>query len=141
MNKKGTYDNHRLVELRKALGFTHEQMSRALNMSRSNYTNIEQGKQPFLDRSRQTLIHNLHVNPEWFENINAPMFVDQEDPKGEFVVNEAGALYGRSAGCTDKVLSDISSYYRETFGGMNVEQKMSGYFIVGLIREALSIKK
>lgn len=143
MKKKGTYDNSRLLALRKALGYTHDQMGSAAGMSRSNYTNVELGKQPLLPRHKQTLIHSLNLNEAWFDDVNAPMFAQTSALSATMgaVANEPDAIYIRSASCVDKALSDISEYYRETFGGMNVEQKMSGYFIVGFIREALSIKK
>ncbi|EGT4205781.1 XRE family transcriptional regulator [Clostridioides difficile] len=78
-----------LIELRKILKLTQEQMSTSLKISRSNYGNIETGKVGLTERVKSDICDIYNVNREWLETGSGEVFVEfSENDKIKQVKNK-----------------------------------------------------
>ncbi|HBF4976905.1 hypothetical protein C4T51_08670 [Clostridioides difficile] len=76
MSEKDGIIRLNLIELRKILKLTQEQMSASLKISRSNYGNIETGKVGLTERVKSDICDIYNVNKKWLETGSGEVFVE-----------------------------------------------------------------
>ncbi|HGM3507057.1 TPA: helix-turn-helix domain-containing protein [Clostridioides difficile] len=76
MSEKDRIIRLNLIELRKILKLTQEQMSASLKISRSNYGNIETGKVGLTERVKSDICDIYNVNKKWLETGSGEVFVE-----------------------------------------------------------------
>nr|WP_235882772.1 helix-turn-helix transcriptional regulator [Clostridioides difficile]AVX33694.1 Helix-turn-helix domain protein [Clostridioides difficile] len=74
MSEKDGIIRLNLIELRKILKLTQEEMSASLKISRSNYGNIETGKVGLTERVKSDICDIYNVNKEWLETGTGEIF-------------------------------------------------------------------
>lgn len=72
--------NERFFELRTALGLTQAELGDIIGIKKATISMIESGKANLSKRARLKLLQTYNVNPDWLDNGNGTMFV--EDLKG-----------------------------------------------------------
>lgn len=72
--------NERFFELRTALGLTQAELGDIIDIKKATISMIESGKANLSKRARLKLLQTYNVNPDWLDNGNGTMFV--EDLKG-----------------------------------------------------------
>ena len=72
--------NERFFELRTALGLTQAELGDIIDIKKATISMIESGKANLSKRARLILLQTYNVNPDWLDNGNGSMFV--EDLKG-----------------------------------------------------------
>lgn len=75
MSEKDGIIRLNLIELRKILKLTQEEMSVSLKISRSNYGNIETGKVGLTERVKSDICDIYNVNKEWLETGTGEIFI------------------------------------------------------------------
>ncbi|MET1834219.1 helix-turn-helix transcriptional regulator [Clostridioides difficile] len=75
MSEKDEIIRLNLIELRKILKLTQEEMSASLKISRSNYGNIETGKVGLTERVKKDICDIYNVNKEWLETGTGEIFI------------------------------------------------------------------
>ncbi|EGT3784025.1 TPA: helix-turn-helix transcriptional regulator [Clostridioides difficile] len=103
----------RLIELRKTLGHTQEEVAKSIKISRSNYGNIETGKVNPTERVISDICDIYNVNKEWLETGKGEMFI--EFSENEKVLKIATDIINED----DKFMKNILF----TFSNLNDEQK------------------
>ncbi len=81
--------NERLKKVRKELGLKQQQAAEFLEMSRSNYANIETGAVAMTDRTIKTICREFSVNKEWLLTGEGP-----QRPPGRMGSEEIAAFAG-----------------------------------------------
>ncbi|EQG38298.1 TPA: helix-turn-helix transcriptional regulator [Clostridioides difficile] len=79
MSEKDGIIRLNLIELRKILKLTQEQMSASLKISRSNYGNIETGKVGLTERVKSDICDIYNVNKKWLEIGSGEVFVEMSE--------------------------------------------------------------
>ena len=69
--------NERLKELRKALGFTQQEMADKLGIKRNTIAQYEIGRNPPTDTVVTLICREFDVNEEWLRTGAGPMFVEK----------------------------------------------------------------
>ncbi|MCC0638476.1 MULTISPECIES: helix-turn-helix domain-containing protein [unclassified Clostridioides] len=111
----------RLIELRKTLGHTQEEVAKSIKISRSNYGNIETGKVNPTERVISDICDIYNVNKEWLETGKGEMFI--EFSENEKVLKIATDIINED----DKFMKNILF----TFSNLNDEQKV---FLTNLMK-------
>lgn len=55
--------------LRNGLGYTQSEMAKILGIKQNAYSSIETGKVSLTDRNKKILIEQLHINPDWLDDV------------------------------------------------------------------------
>ncbi|HBF1879829.1 TPA: helix-turn-helix transcriptional regulator [Clostridioides difficile] len=76
MSEKDGIIRLNLIELRKILKLTQEEMSASLKISRSNYGNIETGKVGLTERVKSDICDIYNVNKGWLETGSGKVFLE-----------------------------------------------------------------
>ncbi|MCC0644664.1 helix-turn-helix domain-containing protein [Clostridioides sp. ZZV14-6150] len=111
----------RLIELRKTLGHTQEEVAKSIKISRSNYGNIETGKVKPTERVISDICDLYNVNKEWLETGKGEMFI--EFSENEKVLKIATDIINED----DKFMKNILF----TFSKLSDEQKE---FLINLMK-------
>ncbi|EGT5483053.1 helix-turn-helix transcriptional regulator [Clostridioides difficile] len=111
----------RLIELRKTLGHTQEEVAKSIKISRSNYGNIETGKVNPTERVISDICDIYNVNKEWLETGKGEMFI--EFSENEKVLKIATDIINED----DKFMKNILF----TFSKLSDEQKE---FLINLMK-------
>jgi transcriptional regulator with XRE-family HTH domain len=113
--KDGLEINHRIMEMREALGLKQTELSEGIKMSQTYIGNIETGKRKVNDRLISLLVMTYGVNEEWLRTGNGNMFNKEIDPKTERILRNFKKLDGL---LQDYVLKqiDLAVEYQEKKG-------------------------
>lgn len=111
----------RLIELRKTLGHTQEEVAKSIKISRSNYGNIETGKVNPTERVISDICDMYNVNKKWLETGEGEMFI--EFSENEKVLKIATDIINED----DKFMKNILF----TFSKLSDEQKE---FLINLMK-------
>lgn len=66
----------RLLDARKALGFTQKAMAEILQIGQNTYSMIETGKIGLTERNKTILSEKLRINPRWLTDEQGEMFLE-----------------------------------------------------------------
>lgn len=103
-----------LIELRKILKLTQEQMSTSLKISRSNYGNIETGKVGLTERVKSDICDIYNVNKAWLETGEGEVFskesncakkINELRKKKNLTSEQLAELSNVPKGTLDKILN------------------------------------
>lgn len=108
MSEKDGIIRLNLIELRKILKLTQEQISASLKISRSNYGNIETGKVGLTERVKSDICDIYNVNKEWLETGTGEIF-SKESNCGK-KINELR----KNRNLTSEQLSELSNVPKGT---------------------------
>ncbi|MDO4587959.1 MAG: helix-turn-helix domain-containing protein [Planctomycetia bacterium] len=68
----------RLIELRKNLGLTQDQIAKKIRVTRSYYSLLETGEKEIVSKTLARLKEYLNVNPEWIETGKGDMLLEKQ---------------------------------------------------------------
>ncbi|HGS8960203.1 TPA: helix-turn-helix domain-containing protein [Clostridioides difficile] len=114
MSEKDGIIRLNLIELRKILKLTQEEMSASLKISRSNYGNIETGKVGLTERVKSDICDIYNVNKEWLETGTGEIFskesncgkkINELRKKRNLTSEQLSELSNVPKGTLDKILN------------------------------------
>lgn len=80
--------NERVKEIRLALKYNQGELGKAIGLSTSGISNIENGSRSVTDKHVKLLCHELNVNEEWLRHGTGEMFNDEDTSILDALSNE-----------------------------------------------------
>ncbi|GHV84297.1 hypothetical protein AGMMS50212_16370 [Spirochaetia bacterium] len=112
----GTIDNaknQRILQVRKALGFSQKKFSEGIKLSKTYQGNIELGRQPVNDRIIKLISMTYGANEEWLKTGAGDMFDKIEDHKLRQIIELFKKLDGNEQDCVLEQLEVYIKYHRK----------------------------
>ena len=119
MAKTGQTVNQRIVQIRKALGYSQEQFALPLKISRSFQGGIEANHRAVNDRLIRMISLTYGASEEWLRTGKGDMFAARKDPRLERIIRNFNKMDSLLQDYVLKYLDWLVEYYenREKSGG------------------------
>jgi transcriptional regulator with XRE-family HTH domain len=118
-NRKGVvteYDytiNERVIEIRKALGYSQQQFSEIIKLSRSCEAGIEIKRRKVNDRLVKMICLTYGVSEEWLQTGKGEMFDASKDPRLERIIRNFNKMTSPLQDYVMEYIDWLVNYYQE----------------------------
>jgi transcriptional regulator with XRE-family HTH domain len=112
----GTIDlgkNQRILQVRKALGFSQQKFAEGMKLSKTYQGNMELGNQPVNDRIIKLISMTYGANEEWLKTGAGDMFDKIEDHKLRKIIELFKKLDDTGQDCVLEQLEVYIKYHRK----------------------------
>jgi transcriptional regulator with XRE-family HTH domain len=108
-----TEKNQRILQVRKALGFSQKKFAEGIKLSKTYQGNIELGRQPVNDRIIKLVSMTYGVNEDWLKTGEGDMFDKIEDHKLRQIIEIFKKLDETGQNCVLEQLEVYIKYHRK----------------------------